>query len=112
MAVNIEVVKQQVEFVKAQLLGKKMRGDCSGIVVADYTKEEYAKILPSENWEDYVESQFLFLHYLAEAGISQDIHLQHIDLEGLEAFCKETGSRNDAAGRAYYAAAKFQKGGK
>ena len=106
---STEIAKKQAEFVKNELLNKKMSGDCSSIIIADYTQEEYAKILPGENWDKYVETQFLFIHYLRELGVSAEVQFQHIDYDGLMEFCAEKGVKNDAAARSWYAVVKHDK---
>jgi hypothetical protein len=104
---NVEIAKKQAEFVKSKLREMKDEGNCQGVILADYTREEYEKILPGENWDEYVETQFLFMHYLNEAGIGQEVQFQHIDYDGLMEFCAEKGIKNDAATRSWYAVVKY-----
>ena len=107
---STEIAKKQAEFVKNELLNKKMSGDCSSIIIAEYTQEEYEKILPGEDWDKYVEIQFLFIHYLMKLGIlNTEVQFQHIDYDGLMEFCAEKGVKNDAAARSWYAVVKHGK---
>lgn len=106
---NVEIAKKQVEFVKSKLseLDAQTGGECKGMIIADYSKEEYEKFLPEENWGAYVETQFLFIHFLKVENLNNNVIFQHIDWEGFQKFAAEKGLKNDAAARSYYAIVKY-----
>lgn len=108
---NFEIAKKQVEFVKTKLneLDDQTGGECKGLIIADYTKDEYKKFLPEENWDEYVETQFLFIHFLKAENLNNKVVLQHIDWEGFQKFAAEKGLKNDASARSWYAVVKHGK---
>lgn len=108
MSVNIDIVHQQVDFVRNELLQQKLSGEAKLIVLATYRKEDYEKLIPDENYEDFMKEQELFIEILIKEGISQQIVFQAVDAAGFFEFIKATGGKNDPKNRAYYAVVKYQ----
>ncbi len=109
---NIDIAKKQVEFVKNKLreLDKQTGGECHGLIIADYTKEDFEKIRPNDDWSGYIEQRFLFTSILQREGIEANVIFQQIDFEGFVKFCEENKLENGEHSRGLYAAHKYGKG--
>ena len=108
---NVEIAKKQVEFVKSKLreLDKQLGGKCKGLIIADYTKDEFAKIRPDDDWSGYIEQRFIFTSLLQREGIEADVMFQQIDFDGFTSFCAEQNIGNTEASRSAYAVLKYGK---
>lgn len=108
---NIDIAKKQVEFVKNKLreLDKQTGGECQGLIIADYTKEEFEKIRPDDDWSGYIEQRFLFTSLLQREGIEANVIFQQIDFDGFTTFCADQNIGNTEASRGSYAVFKYGK---
>lgn len=108
---NIDIAKKQVEFVKKKLreLDAQTGGECQGLIIADYTKEEFEKIRPDDDWSGYIEQRFLFTCMLQRENIAEKVIFQQIDFDGFSAYCAKNGLDNNEASRGLYAVQKYGK---
>ena len=108
---NVEIAKKQVEFVKKKLreLDKQLGGKCKGLIIADYSKDEFEKIRPNDDWSGYIEQRFIFTSLLQREGIEADVIFQQIDFDGFSAYCNKHQYDNNEASRSAYAVHKYGK---
>ena len=106
---SIEIARKQVEFVKTKLseLDAQTGGECKGLIIADYTKDEFEKIRPEDDWSGYIEQRFLFTCMLQRENIGERVIFQQIDFDGFSAYCKKHQYDNNEATRCAYAVHKY-----
>ena len=105
---KIKAAIQQIRKVLAEA-DKASGGKCAGIVVADYTKEEFAELKPGEDWLEFAEIQTMVAEKLKELGIANRVILHPVDSVKYYRFFAENELENNQASVSYFAVVDYQK---
>jgi hypothetical protein len=88
---------------------KASGGKCGGIVVADYTRDEFEELKPGEDWLEFAEIQTCVAERLKELGIADRVILHPVDSVKYYRFLAENKLENNPASISYFAAVDYQK---
>jgi hypothetical protein len=105
---KVEAAIQQIRKVLAEA-DKASGGKCGGIVIADYTREEFEELKPGEDWLEFAEIQTIVAERLKELGIADRVILHPVDSVKYYRFLAENKFENNPASISYFAAVDYQK---
>lgn len=105
---KVNATIQQIRKVLAEA-DKASGGKCAGIVVADYTREEFEELKPGENWLEFAEIQTSVAEKIKELGIADRVILHPVDSVKYYKFLAENKLENNQASISYFAAVDYQK---
>jgi hypothetical protein len=108
VAEKVNAAIQQIQKVLAEA-DKASNGECQGIVIADYTKEEFEELKPGEDWLEFAEIQTSVAEKLKELGIADRVILHPVDSVKYYRFLAENKLENNPASISYFAAVDYQK---
>jgi hypothetical protein len=98
----------QIQNVLAEA-DKASNGECQGIVIADYTREEFKELKPGEDWFEFAAIQTAVAERLKELGIADRVILHPVDSVKYYRFLAENKLENTPASISYFAAVDYQK---
>lgn len=100
---------EQILDILTQADGASPDGECKGVIIADYTEDEFKELKPGEDWVEFCKIQALVAIRLKEIGIADRVILHPVDSVKYYRFLAENKLENNPASISYFAAVDYQK---